>query len=206
LGPGSDPVHTPLVAHKFETREAQTGAREISVQVGRTGALTPVARLEPVFVGGVTVSNVTLHNMDELARKDVRIGDTVVVRRAGDVIPEVVRVITDLRPAGAREVRLPERCPVCGSHVTRTEGDASQAVHIAMNEPMRYRGYTFYQSSWGPPGAGPHDRLYSSLAVVRNPAEQLPVYACYVIALGLSIHFAAKLGRHLRAQRQGVRP
>ncbi|MCX5757664.1 MAG: cytochrome c biogenesis protein ResB [Candidatus Hydrogenedentes bacterium] len=91
------------------------------------------------------------------------------------------------------------------SDVTRTEGEASQAVRIAMNEPMRYRGYTFYQSSWGPPGAGPHDRLYSSLAVVHNPAEQLPVYACYVIALGLTIHFAVKLGKYLRAQRQGVR-
>jgi DNA ligase (NAD+) len=112
------------VAHKFPAQEETTVVRDVEFQVGRTGALTPVARLEPVFVGGVTVSNVTLHNMDELARKDVRIGDTVVVRRAGDVIPEVVRVITDLRPAGAREVRLPERCPVCGSHVTRTEGEA----------------------------------------------------------------------------------
>jgi len=112
------------VAHKFPAQEETTVVRDVEFQVGRTGALTPVARLEPVFVGGVTVSNVTLHNIDELARKDVRIGDTVVVRRAGDVIPEVVRVITDLRPASAREVRLPERCPVCGSHVTRAEGEA----------------------------------------------------------------------------------
>jgi DNA ligase (NAD+) len=112
------------VAHKFPAQEETTVVRDVEFQVGRTGALTPVARLEPVFVGGVTVSNVTLHNIDELARKDVRIGDTVVVRRAGDVIPEVVRVITDLRPDGAREVRLPERCPVCGSHVTRAEGEA----------------------------------------------------------------------------------
>jgi DNA ligase (NAD+) len=112
------------VAHKFPAQEETTVVRDVEFQVGRTGALTPVARLEPVFVGGVTVSNVTLHNMDELARKDVRIGDTVVVRRAGDVIPEVVRVIADLRPAGARVVELPRRCPVCGSHVTRTEGEA----------------------------------------------------------------------------------
>jgi DNA ligase (NAD+) len=83
-----------------------------------------VARLEPVFVGGVTVSNVTLHNMDELERKDVRIGDTVVVRRAGDVIPEVVRVVPERRPANARRVKLPTNCPVCGSHVTRAEGEA----------------------------------------------------------------------------------
>jgi DNA ligase (NAD+) len=112
------------VAHKFPAQEETTVVRDVEFQVGRTGALTPVARLEPVFVGGVTVSNVTLHNMDELARKDVRVGDTVVVRRAGDVIPEVVRVIPDLRPAGAQPVALPRRCPVCGSHVTRTEGEA----------------------------------------------------------------------------------
>jgi DNA ligase (NAD+) len=112
------------IAHKFPAQEETTTVRDVEFQVGRTGALTPVARLEPVFVGGVTVSNVTLHNMDELERKDVRIGDTVVVRRAGDVIPEVVRVVTDLRPARARQVTLPARCPVCGSHVTRAEGEA----------------------------------------------------------------------------------
>jgi DNA ligase (NAD+) len=112
------------IAHKFPAQEETTVVRDVDFQVGRTGALTPVARLEPVFVGGVTVSNVTLHNMDELERKDVRIGDTVVVRRAGDVIPEVVRVIVDRRPARARRVKLPERCPVCGSHVTRAEGEA----------------------------------------------------------------------------------
>jgi DNA ligase (NAD+) len=112
------------VAHKYPAQEATTVLRDVEFQVGRTGALTPVARLEPVFVGGVTVSNVTLHNMDELQRKDVRIGDTIVVRRAGDVIPEVVRVVTERRPAAARKVRLPERCPVCGSHVAREEGEA----------------------------------------------------------------------------------
>jgi DNA ligase (NAD+) len=112
------------IAHKFPAQEETTVVRDVEFQVGRTGALTPVARLEPVFVGGVTVSNVTLHNMDELARKDVRIGDTVVVRRAGDVIPEVVRIVPDLRPRDARAVELPARCPVCGSHVTRAEGEA----------------------------------------------------------------------------------
>jgi DNA ligase (NAD+) len=111
-------------AHKFPAQEETTVVRDIEFQVGRTGVLTPVARLEPVFVGGVTVSNVTLHNMDELARKDVRIGDTVVVRRAGDVIPEVVRVVVDLRPRDARVVVMPRRCPVCGSHVARDEGEA----------------------------------------------------------------------------------
>jgi DNA ligase (NAD+) len=112
------------IAHKFPAQEETTTVRDVEFQVGRTGALTPVARLAPVVVGGVTVSNVTLHNMDDLERKDVRIGDTVVVRRAGDVIPEVVRVIPELRPANARRVELPRRCPVCGSHVTRAEGEA----------------------------------------------------------------------------------
>jgi len=107
------------VAHKFPADEALTTVRDVEFQVGRTGALTPVARLVPVFVGGVTVSNATLHNMDEVARKDVRIGDTVVVRRAGDVIPEVARVLPERRPADAREVRLPAVCPVCGSAVAR---------------------------------------------------------------------------------------
>lgn len=112
------------IAHKFPAHEENTVVREVEFQVGRTGALTPVARLEPVFVGGVTVSNATLHNMDEVERKDVRIGDTVVVRRAGDVIPEIVKVIVENRPKTARSVKLPSKCPVCGSEVEREEGEA----------------------------------------------------------------------------------
>jgi DNA ligase (NAD+) len=114
------------VAHKFPAEEALTTVRDIEFQVGRTGALTPVARLEPVFVGGVTVSNVTLHNIDELTRKDVRAGDTVVIRRAGDVIPELVRVLPERRRKPAPPpVELPRRCPVCGSEVVR---EADMAV------------------------------------------------------------------------------
>ena len=110
-------------AHKFPAQEELTVVEAVEFQVGRTGALTPVARLTPVFVGGVTVSNATLHNMDELGRKDVRVGDTVYVRRAGDVIPEVVRVLPERRPEGAQPVGLPAACPVCGSAVVRPEGE-----------------------------------------------------------------------------------
>ncbi|MDH3373390.1 MAG: NAD-dependent DNA ligase LigA [Gammaproteobacteria bacterium] len=112
------------IAHKFPAQEELTTVEGIEFQVGRTGALTPVARLKPVFVGGVTVSNATLHNIDELHRKDVRVGDTVTIRRAGDVIPEVVGVIATRRPQGSRRIQLPKTCPVCGSAVARDDGEA----------------------------------------------------------------------------------
>ncbi|TCP14788.1 DNA ligase (NAD+) [Crenobacter luteus] len=127
------------IAHKYPAEEALTVVEAIDVQVGRTGAITPVARLAPVFVGGVTVTNATLHNEDEVRRKDVRVGDTVIVRRAGDVIPEVVSVVLErrpMRPADGgdlfsesteplyRPYALPKTCPVCGSHVVREEGEA----------------------------------------------------------------------------------
>lgn len=112
------------IAHKFPAQEELTVVRDVEFQVGRTGAVSPVARLEPVFVGGVTVSNATLHNIGEMHRKDVRIGDTVIVRRAGDVIPEVVQVLLDRRPPDAVPVPAPEKCPVCGSHVTSPDEEA----------------------------------------------------------------------------------
>jgi len=111
------------IAHKFPAQEEMTEVEGVEFQVGRTGAVTPVARLKPVFVGGVTVSNATLHNIDELHRKDVRVGDTVIVRRAGDVIPEVVSVILNRRPSGTRRVQLPKKCPVCKSRVERVDGE-----------------------------------------------------------------------------------
>jgi DNA ligase (NAD+) len=113
------------LAHKYPAEEQATEVLGIEVQVGRTGALTPVARLKPVFVGGVTVTNATLHNESELRRKDVRVGDTVVVRRAGDVIPEVVSVRRESRPAHARAFEFPAKCPVCGSNVVKNEDEAA---------------------------------------------------------------------------------
>lgn len=111
------------IAQKFPAQEELTVIEDVEFQVGRTGAITPVARLKPVFVGGVTVSNATLHNMDEIRRLDARIGDTVFVRRAGDVIPQVVKVVAERRPDNTREVQLPDACPVCQSDIVQIEGE-----------------------------------------------------------------------------------
>ena len=112
------------IAHKFPAEEALTEILDINVQVGRTGAITPVARLKPVFVGGVTVTNATLHNEDEMTRKDVHIGDIVSVRRAGDVIPEIVRVLINKRPKTIKKFRMPTECPECGSALVRIDDEA----------------------------------------------------------------------------------
>jgi len=128
------------IAHKLPAREATTVVEQILPSVGRTGVITPVAALAPVPVGGVTVSRATLHNLDEVRRKDVREGDTVMVRRAGDVIPEVVSVVSEQRPAGAAEWRMPDTCPVCGSEVVRLDDEAAHRCMGGLYCPAQRMG------------------------------------------------------------------
>jgi DNA ligase (NAD+) len=125
------------MAYKFPAQEETTELLDVDFQVGRTGTLTPVARLKPILVGGATVSNATLHNMDEIERKDIRIGDFVVVRRAGDVIPEVVKPILEKRTAHVKKIKPPTHCPVCGSEVVRIEGEAATKCEAGLTCPAQ---------------------------------------------------------------------
>ena len=188
------------VAHKFPAEEALTTVRGIEFQVGRTGALTPVARLEPAFVGGVTVSNATLHNMDELARKDVRVGDTVVIRRAGDVIPEVARVVPERRVPGAKAVELPTVCPVCGHPVAR---EAGQAVVRCMGgracAAQRKEEIKHFASRRALDIHGLGDKLVEQLVDrdwVRSPAD---LFALQEAALASLERMGEKSARKLRS-------
>jgi DNA ligase (NAD+) len=166
------------VAHKYPAEEALTQLLDIEVQVGRTGAITPVARLAPVFVGGVTVTNATLHNQDEIDRKDVRIGDTVIVRRAGDVIPEVVGSLPDRRPADSSPYNLLERyptCPVCGSHVVRGEDEAVARCTGGLYCPaQRKQALLHFASRRAMDIEGLGDKLIDQLVdaqIVHTPAD-----------------------------------
>jgi len=163
------------VAHKYPAEEAMTEVLGIDIQVGRTGALTPVARLAPVFVGGVTVTNATLHNEDEVRRKDVRIGDTVVVRRAGDVIPEVVRVIPEKRPILAPEFVMPGLCPVCGSLVVRAEDEAVARCSGGLYCPaQRKQALIHFASRRAMDIEGLGDKLVDQLVeqeIIHTPAD-----------------------------------
>jgi DNA ligase (NAD+) len=163
------------IAHKFPAQEELTRVIDIQIQVGRTGALTPVARLEPVIVGGVTVTNATLHNADEVQRKDVRIGDTVIVRRAGDVIPEVVKVVLERRPVNTQPFSLPEDCPICHSQVVRPEGEAVARCVGGLYCPAQRKAAVLHFASrraFDIEGLG--DKLVDQLVakgLVRTPAD-----------------------------------
>jgi DNA ligase (NAD+) len=163
------------LAYKFPAEEAETVVEAIEVQVGRTGALTPVARLKPVFVGGVTVTNATLHNEDEIRRKDIRVGDAVFVRRAGDVIPEVIRVLTDKRPAHARAFIMPTRCPVCGSAVKKLEGEAVARCTAGLYCPaQRKQALLHFASRRAMDVEGLGEKLVDQLVdndIVKTPAD-----------------------------------
>ena len=163
------------LAHKFPAAEALTEVLDISLQVGRTGALTPVARLAPVFVGGVTVTNATLHNEDEIRRKDVRVGDTGVVRRAGDVIPEVVRVLPEKRPPAASAFVMAVQCPVCGSRVVRQQDEAVARCSGGLYCPaQRRQALLHFASRRAMDIEGLGERLVEQLVehdVVRTPAD-----------------------------------
>jgi DNA ligase (NAD+) len=162
-------------AHKFPAQEALTTVLDIEVQVGRTGAITPVARLAPVFVGGATITNATLHNEEEVRRKDVRVGDTVIVRRAGDVIPEVVAVVPERRPKGAKPYRLPTHCPVCGSRIERPEGEAIARCTGGLFCPaQRKQALLHFASRRALDIEGLGEKLVDQLVdqgLVRNPAD-----------------------------------
>ncbi|MDH4095470.1 MAG: NAD-dependent DNA ligase LigA [Betaproteobacteria bacterium] len=175
------------LAHKYPAEEQETEVLDIDVQVGRTGVLTPVARLKPVFVGGVTVTNATLHNEDDLRRKDVRVGDTVIVRRAGDVIPEVVAVQREKRPAGTREFHMPTRCPVCHSPVIRLPGEAATRCTGGLYCPAQRIGALLHfkdRRAMDIEGLG--DKLAEQLVdseLVENPADLYALEADQLAAL-----------------------
>jgi len=163
------------VAHKYPAQEEITRLLDIDIQVGRTGALTPVARLDPVFVGGVTVTNATLHNEDEVRRKDVRIGDWVIVRRAGDVIPEIVSSVPERRDGNERDFVMPTSCPICGSHAVRGEDEAvTRCTGGLFCAAQRKQSLIHFASRKAMDIEGLGDKLIEQLvdnAIVKTPAD-----------------------------------
>ncbi|MEW6514776.1 MAG: NAD-dependent DNA ligase LigA [Pseudomonadota bacterium] len=188
------------IAHKFPAEEALTTVEAIDVQVGRTGAITPVARLAPVFVGGVTVTNATLHNEDEVHRKDVRIGDTVIVRRAGDVIPEVVVVVPEKRPLLAPEFVMPKTCPVCGSAIEKPEDEAIARCTGGLFCPaQRKQALLHFASRRAMDIEGLGEKLVDQLidnAIVKTPAD---LYKLGILALANLERMAEKSAANLLA-------
>jgi len=188
------------VAMKFPAEEAETQLLDIEFQIGRTGALTPVARLEPVFVGGVTVSNATLHNMDEIERKDVRPKDVVIVRRAGDVIPEVARVVLEKRKKGARKVKMPTKCPVCQSPVVRADGDAVARCTGGMQcDAQRREGIKHFASRRAMDIDGLGDKLVEQLSDAGMLSSMADLYTLTVEQLEELPRMAKKSATNLVA-------
>ncbi|PPE72825.1 DNA ligase (NAD(+)) LigA [Solimonas fluminis] len=199
------------VAHKYPAEEAQTLLENVDFQVGRTGVLTPTARLRTVFVGGANVSNATLHNMDEVARKDVRIGDTVIVRRAGDVIPEVKEVVLSLRPADARPVRMPDTCPVCGSEVRRDpEGVAYRCIGRLVCKAQLKQALQHFVSRKAADIDGIGEALISELVDrerLRTPADLFTLQVADIAVLYKSAEVApAKMIEAIAARRELALP
>lgn len=186
------------IAHKFPAQEALTIVEDITVQVGRTGAITPVARLKPVFVGGVTVTNATLHNEDEIRRKDILIGDTVSVRRAGDVIPEVVSVVVERRPPNARRFEMPTACPDCGSHILKQADEAVARCTGGLFCPaQRKQAITHYASRRAMDIEGLGEKLVDQLVEANLVHTLADVYTLDITTLSNLERMAEKSAQNI---------
>ncbi|BCV32260.1 DNA ligase [Shewanella algae] len=195
------------IAYKFPAQEEMTLLEGVDFQVGRTGAVTPVARLKPVFVGGVTVSNATLHNADEIARLGVKVGDTVIIRRAGDVIPQVVAVVPEKRPEDAKEISFPEQCPVCGSQVERLEGEAvARCTGGLFCEAQRKEAIKHFASRKALDIDGMGDKIVEQLIdkeLVQSPADLFSLTASALTMLErMGLKSATNLVQAIEAAKQ----
>lgn len=201
------------IAHKFPAQEQTTTVEAIEVQIGRTGAATPVARLKPVHVAGVVVTNATLHNADQIARLDVRVGDAVIVRRAGDVIPEVVSVIADRRPEGTQPWQMPHACPVCGSEIVREEGEAVWRCSGELSCPaQRKESIAHFASRKAMDIDGLGDKYIETLVdagIVRGVADLYALQRDQLLVLKLALDaadpeaLASQLSLHLAPEGSG---
>ncbi|WP_296246120.1 NAD-dependent DNA ligase LigA [uncultured Stenotrophomonas sp.] len=201
------------IAHKFPAQEQTTTVEAIEIQIGRTGAATPVARLKPVHVAGVVVTNATLHNADQIARLDVRVGDSVIVRRAGDVIPEVVSVIVDRRPEGTTPWQMPRACPVCGSEIVREEGEAAWRCSGELSCPaQRKEAIAHFASRKAMDIDGLGDKYIEVLVdagIVRGVADLYALNRDQLLVLKLALDadspeaLASQLGQHLQPEGSG---